>query len=86
MQNLSGMNSALHPSSEHDGYLKVSSKPFSNAGHGRGRAMSTAKVSSQAYATKPCDKEGGSITSHGSQEMIIRRDVKWEITTVSQLP
>ena len=70
MQSLNGEN----------GDLKVNSKPFENNGktghhHVRGRAKSTVKVE----VSSGKKDEDASITSHGSQEMIIRRDVKWEV-------
>jgi len=83
MQSLSGNGGAgggsqLQSLNGENGDLKVNSKPFENgkAGHHvRGRAKSTVKVE----VSSGKKDEDASITSHGSQEMIIRRDVKWEV-------
>ncbi|ORY16827.1 hypothetical protein BCR34DRAFT_475937 [Clohesyomyces aquaticus] len=74
MQTLSGNGSALRSLNGDNGDVKVSSK------HHRGRGNTTAQITTGTLSNKSGHSpEEVSITSHGSQEMIIRRDVQWEV-------
>ncbi|KAF2014148.1 hypothetical protein BU24DRAFT_423184 [Aaosphaeria arxii CBS 175.79] len=73
-----GQGSATRSRNEDKGDVKISTKPFKKEGHVRLRADSPDHVTAITHPISGQKREADRA-SHGSQEMIIRRDVQWEV-------
>ncbi|PSN71293.1 hypothetical protein BS50DRAFT_546564 [Corynespora cassiicola Philippines] len=78
MQSLDSSGSAIRNRHSDRGANKTNPRPFTGASLGRGKVGdSVAKSTTLAYSSQ--NEVDEDVLSHGSQELIIRRDVKWEV-------